>query len=145
MKIQDKIEQISKEYINRKFIYDEKKKKIEENKNDFAKSTLGLTEEEVVIKVFEEKGAVELMTYDINEVRAQLYYYIKLAEDTLEIPQEIKDLVLDYKPNLVYTASGKIANKGLYEQHKLQYLQTHKVQNFLYNNQEFQKIINSNV
>lgn len=145
MKIQDKIEQISKEYINRKFIYDEKKKKIEENKNDFAKNSLDLTDEQFATKIFEERGSIELMQIDINQIKAQLYYYIKLAEDIVEIPQEIKDLVEDYKPTFIYTATGEIADKEAYKKYEQQYQQNYKVQNFLVNNQEFQKIINSNV
>jgi hypothetical protein len=143
MTIQNKIEQISKEYISRKNIYEERKKKIEENKNDFAKKALDLTEDEYATKVFEEIGSVELMQIDINQIKTQLYYYIKLAKDLVEVPQEIQDLVSDYKPTFIYTATGEITNKEAYNQYEQQYQKNYKIQNFLIKNQEFQKIVNN--
>lgn len=142
MSIQNKIEQIAKEYIIRKNIYEERKNKINENKKNFAQLTLELSEEDMLKKSFDDIGSVDLMQIDINQIKVQLYNYIKLAEDIVEIPQDIKGLVEDYKPIFIYAATGELVNKEAYEKYRLQFEQSFRVQNFLGNSKEFQKIIN---
>ena len=93
-------------------------------------------------KSFDDIGSVDLMQIDINQIKVQLYNYIKLAEDIVEIPQDIKGLVEDYKPIFIYAATGELVNKEAYEKYRLQFEQSFRVQNFLGNSKEFQKIIN---
>lgn len=137
MSIQVKIEQTAKEYQLYKSLYDERKKQAEDvNKNLAEKALKTENQEELYNYIFDNLGSVELLQVDMNQMKIKLYHYLKLAEDLVEIPQEIKDIVEDYKPQYIYTTVGEIANKELYEQNK---------KNFIQYNLEFQKLIEKNI
>lgn len=55
-------------------------------------------------------------------MKIRLYHYLKLAEDLVEIPQEIKEIAEDYKPTFLFTTTGEIANRELYEQRKREFI-----------------------
>ena len=137
MSIQVKIEQTAKEYQLYKSLYDERKKQAEDvNKNLAEKALKTENQEELYNYIFDNLGSVELLQVDMNQMKIKLYHYLKLAEDLVEIPQEIKDIVEDYKPQYIYTTVGEIVNKELYDENKKYFIQY---------NLEFQKLIEKNI
>jgi hypothetical protein len=124
MSLQVKIEQTAKEYTLYKNLYEERKKATEELKKNLAEKALKITDKEELYKyIFDELGSVELLQVDMNQMKIKLYHYLKLAEDLVEIPQEIKNIVDDYKPTFLFTTTGEIADKQLYEQRKKDFIQ----------------------
>lgn len=135
MTIQVKIEQTAKEYKEYKNLYDEKVKDIDSINKSIAEKSLNTeNKEDLYNYIFDTLGSIELIKIDMNQMKVKLYHYLKLAEDLVEIPKEIKDLVEDYKPQYVYTTKGDIANKELYEQNR---------KNFIEYNIEFNKLSNT--
>jgi hypothetical protein len=123
MQLQVKIEQVAKEYQLYKTLFEEQKQKAEKIHASLAEKALKTEDKEDLYNyIFDNLGRVDLLQIDMNQMKIRLYHYLKLAEDLVEIPQEIKDLVEDYKPQYVFTTSGEIANKTLYEKHKKDYI-----------------------
>ena len=124
MSLQVKIEQTAKEYTLYKNLYEERKKEAEELKKNLAEKALKITDKEELYKyIFDELGSVELLQVDMNQMKIKLYHYLKLAEDLVEIPQEIKNIVDDYKHTFLFTTTGEIADKQLYEQRRKDFIQ----------------------
>lgn len=135
MQLQNRIEQTAKEYLTYKSLYENKKKEIEEVKKDLASISKSLDEEATYGEVFDKIGSVELLGTDMYQMKTQLYHQLRLAEDVVEIPQDIKDLVSDYKQTFIYTTTGEIADKESYNQYKKNYIEQAK---------EFKKIMSKN-
>lgn len=129
--LQNKIEQTAKEYLLYKNLFEQKLKDKDKRLEELAKSAVKTeNKEEVFEKFFEVNGAIELLAVDMNQMKVKLYHYINLAEDLVEIPQEIKDLVEDYSQTFLFSTDGEIVNKPLYEQYKQMYLKAAQEVNF---------------
>lgn len=127
--LQSRIEQTAKDYLKYKEVYEAESKKVnsKEFKEKLSKNSLDLKDkhEEIFANYFDELGSIELLYIDLNQLKIQLYHYIKLAEDLVEIPQEIKDLVSDYTPTYIYSITNgekKIVDKISYDKQKENYI-----------------------
>jgi hypothetical protein len=133
MQLQVKIEQAAKEYTLYKNLYEERKKATEELRKNLAEKALNIEDkEELYGYIFDNLGSVDLLQIDMNQMKIKLYHYLKLAEDLVEIPQEIKNIVDDYKPQYIFITTGEIADKQLYEQRR---------QDFIKANLEYEKLL----
>jgi hypothetical protein len=125
--IQSKIEQTAKEYLSYKAIVDreaEAAKKLS-TKEELAKHTLSMEQEEVYNYMFDNFVSVELLTADMLQVKSKLYSQIELAKDIVDIPKEIIDLVEDHRPSYVYAIIGdekKVVDEKRYEQYRKDYV-----------------------
>lgn len=125
--LQNKIEQTAKEYLLYKNLFEERKKAAEEKRKEIGKTLANITDQDKIFETyFEIFGTTELLAIDMNQMKIRLYHYIKIAEDLVEIPQEIKGLVEDYSPTFLFSTEGEIVNKPLYEQYRQQYIQASK-------------------
>jgi trans-2-enoyl-CoA reductase len=123
MSIQTKIEQTAKEYNLYKQLFEDRAKAAGEIRKNLAEKALKIEDKEQLYgEIFDELGSVELLQVDTNQMKIRLYHYLKLAEDLVEIPQEIKEIVEDYKPTFLFTTTGEIANRELYEQRKREFI-----------------------
>lgn len=123
MSIQTKIEQTAKEYNLYKQLFEDRAKAAGEIRKDIAEKALKIEDKEQLYgEIFDELGSVELLQVDMNQMKIRLYHYLKLAEDLVEIPQEIKEIAEDYKPTFLFTTTGEIANRELYEQRKREFI-----------------------
>lgn len=129
--LQSKIEQIAKEYIDYKNLYEKESQKIKSK--DFLEKLsseslqYGDDINSIFGNYFDKIGSIEILRIDLNQLKTQLYHYIKVAEDIVEIPKEIKELVDDYKFDFIYTVSNgekEIVNKELFEQYKDNYIKS---------------------
>ncbi len=118
MSLQTKIEQTAKEYLEYKSLYEERLKTVKEKETNIAKSIGSQTKEQLYGLMFDEVGSVGLMGADMNNMRLKLYHYLMLSEDLVEIPQNIKDLVENFKPSFTFTTGGEIVDKEMYNKHK---------------------------
>lgn len=141
MELQNKILQTAKELILYMELYKEKNSKREEKKNEISKNVTGIPKEELLNQVFDEVGSIDLLTVDLNHLKVKLYYYIDIAKDLVEIPQEVKDLIADYKPTFIFTTTGEIVNKDVYNQHKQNFIQTTKTQEILFSSPAYLNLL----
>lgn len=123
MQIQDRIEQSAKEYIDYKNVLENRLKESANKKEDFSKIIIDEENaEEVYSKYFDTFSSSEMLAIDASQAKVKLYHYISLAEDIVEIPQEIKKLVEDYSPKYMYSKDGELVDKQLYKQYKENYI-----------------------
>lgn len=125
--LQERIQQVAKEYLEYKAILDERIKTAEKNKEEFAKNISEIENTELFLsKYFDTFGAVQSLAVDTNQMKIKLYHYITLADDLIEIPQDIKKLVEDYKPTYTFSKNGEIVDKELYNRYKQDYITMNK-------------------
>ena len=127
--LQSKIEQTAKEYLSYKAIADKEAEIAKKNKEQIAQKILGLEEDEIYSLYFDTFGSLEFLVKDTLQVKTKLYNQIELAKDVVDIPKEITDLVLDYKP--VYTIAiigdeKKLVDEAAYKKQKQNYIQGSK-------------------
>ena len=124
MQLQTKIEQTAKEYLLYKNLFEQKVKEIESKKEIAAKKALELKDdlESLYAMYFDELAYINYISVDMNQMKVKLYHQIKTAEDIVEIPEDLKALVEDYKPSFLYSVDGEIVNKPLYEKYKKEYI-----------------------
>lgn len=121
MELKTKIEQAVKDVVNYKTLYEEKLKSAQEKTENFAKVAETLDDEQIYEKYFQEKGAVIPLQIDFNQALTRLYYYLDIADEVVEIPPQVKQLVEDYKIRYTFTSKGEVADKELYNHYKKLY------------------------
>ena len=127
--IQSKIEQTAKEYLSYKSIADKEAEVAKKEKEQIAQKVLGLEEEQIYTIYFDTFGSLEFLVKDMLQVKAKLYNQIELAKDVVDIPKEITDLVVDYKPIYTFAIIGdekKLIDEITYNQIKQNYIQGSK-------------------
>lgn len=123
--IQSKIEQTAKEYLTYKAFVDKEGESAKKEKDILAEKVKNMKPEEIPPMYFEKFGSLELLIRDMLQLKSRLYNEIDLVKDIIEIPKEIKDLVVDYEPIYNFAIIGdekKIVNKDVYEQYKKDYI-----------------------
>ena len=127
--IQSKIEQTAKEYLSYKSIADKEAEIAKKEKEQISQKVLGLEEEQIYTIYFDTFGSLEFLVKDMLQVKAKLYNQIELAKDVVDIPKEITDLVVDYKPIYTFAIIGdekKLIDEITYNQIKQNYIQGSK-------------------
>ena len=127
--LQSKIEQTAKEYLSCKTIADKEaisaKKEKDKNKEQIAKDAVGKTKEEIHGMYFDTFASLELLVKDMFYLKSKLYHQIELVKDVIEVPQEILELVKDYRQPLMYAIIGdekKLIEEELYNTYKQNYI-----------------------
>lgn len=124
MQLQTKIEQTAKEYLLYKSLLEQKLKEVETKKESVAKKALELKDDVEALygMYFDELAHLNYIQIDMNQMKIKLYHQIKTAEDIVEIPEDLKQLVEDYTPSFLFSVDGEVTNKPLYEKYRKEYI-----------------------
>ena len=123
--LQSKIEQTAKEYLTYKALADKSAEKAKKEKENIGEKVIDMNDEDLYGYYFDTFVALELLIKDMLQLKTKLYNQIELAKDTVEIPKEILDLVLDYNQPLMFAVIGdekKLMEKELYDKFKAEYI-----------------------
>lgn len=123
--IQSKIEQTAKEYLNYKVLVDKSAEKAKKEKENIAEKVIGMDKEEIYNIYFDTFVSLEFLVKDMLQLKTKLYNQIELVKDTVDIPEEISDLVLDYNQPLMFAIINDeriIVEQKLYDDYKKQYI-----------------------
>jgi len=123
--IQSKIEQTAKEYLSYKSIADKEAEVAKKEKEQIAQKALTMSEDEIYGMYFDTFGSLEFLVKDMLQIKAKLYNQIELAKDLVDIPKEISDLVVDYKPFYTFAIIGdekKLLDEANYNQSRQNYI-----------------------
>lgn len=137
--MQTKLEQIFKEYLELKqYITNQNKTPIEERKKNTANKALKTDTLEEKAKIyFEELGVIDILNFDLNILKTQLYYYYRAYDDLTEIAEEIKKELEDFEIKSVFTIkNGERETAGIdlynkYREHH--YLKMVEIEEYLNN------------
>ena len=129
--MQSKLEQVFKEYIIFKEYVESNQKSQEELRTEIANLVSNMdTEDESYLEVmFKNLGEKNLEILDLNQLGARFRYYYDAYKDFIEIPDEIKTEAENINIKFLYTIKDgekKIADQGLYENYKKQFLEANK-------------------
>jgi len=122
--MQNNLQQAFKEYTDLKNYILEDSKNTEDLRKKVSEESDYLENiEQKADLLFEKLGYKSLLQLDLIEKKKELYYLYLAYRDLIEIPDEIKDELEDYKINSVFTIiSGekKLINKDIYDSYKKQ-------------------------
>ena len=123
--MQTKLQQIYKEYTDLKNYIQEDNKNLEEAQKKAHNEAINFeTLDEQSAHFFNEFGYRDLLRIDLEEIKKKLYYYIQAYDDLVEVPENIKTEIQDYKVKTVFAIiDGKkeIIDKELYDIYKKQH------------------------
>lgn len=123
--MQNKLEQLFKEYLELKDYIQEDSKNIESLKKEVASKALELYDiEDKASLYFDTIGEKEIFKIDFLELQKKLYYFYQAYKDLIEIPESISKELEDYKVKGVFAIkNGKkeIIDKELYNFYKQQH------------------------
>lgn len=125
--IQNNLQNAFKEYQDfKEYIIESTKKPLEERKKNVADKALEKeTFEEQMQCYFEEFGESSILGIDFLELQRKLYYTYLAYKDLIEVPDNIKKEVEEFKIGTVFSIIGgkkEIINKELYEKYRQQHL-----------------------
>lgn len=125
--MQNKLQQVYKEYIDLKNYIKEDNKNLEELKKQAHNEAVELeTLEEQAGYFFDKIGIKDVLRIDFTELQKKLYYFVQAYSELIEVPEEIKKEVEDYKVKNVFTVlkgEVKVVDKELYDFYKKQHQQ----------------------
>lgn len=122
--MQTKLQQIFKEYTDLKNYIQEDSKNLEKVKKEVHDQALQLDDvSDQAGLYFDKIGNVEILKIDFLEVQKKLYYTYEAYKDLVQVPEEIKTEIKDYKIKSVFAIiDGKkeIIDKDLYNSYRKQ-------------------------